>query len=99
MNMQELDFRDSTELKEYFEEVEEPTDAIVDAIKEAIDTGSNSAKIYRVSVGGSSAIFEVTLSKKQWETALSQCLQTYQELDAIDKSIETWRILNSLKKT
>ena len=43
-------------------------------------------------------VFEVSLTKKEWITALENCLSHYHEWEMHDDEIDTWELIQEIKK-
>jgi hypothetical protein len=48
-------------------------------------------------MGGVDGSFEISLPKKEWITALENCLKHYEEWEHSDDAIDTFLLLKTLK--
>jgi len=97
--MKKLHFRSAQEFEGIFQrKTKEITDSIVDSIEQALASKHRTANIFEISFDESDIVFEISLPKNQWATALQSCLDHYHSLELVDEQIDTWRILESVKK-
>lgn len=96
--MTQLNFEHPEEFKTLFEsKSRKVTDLIVKGISEAMQNNVNSADLFEISFEDHDMIYEITLPKKQWATALQSCLDFYHKENATDECIDTWKLLEAAK--
>ena len=75
----------------------EMTTNIRDSIQEALKKKKKSALIFEIEVEGLESSFEVSLTHKEWISALENCLKHYEEWEMGDDAIDTYLLLKELK--
>ena len=70
---------------------------IRESIQEALKKKKKSALIFEIEVEGLESSFEVSLTHKEWTSALENCLQHYEEWEMGDDAIDTYLLLKELK--
>lgn len=73
------------------------TDAIVLGIEKAMKDGKKTAMLFEVTFEQAEKMFEISLPRSQWVTALSSALEHYHQLDLADEAIDTWKLLEAAK--
>ena len=97
--MTKLHFNTAAEFEKLFKnKTLEITTSIVESIREAGTLKKKSAKVFEISFSSSEMMYEITLPKSQWEVALSSCLKHYEELKMSDDCIDTWQLIDKLKR-
>ena len=97
--MKELNFTTPDGFEKLFsKKSKEVTDAIIEAITEAIEQGKKTAIMFQVSFENTDLSYEISLPAKQWKTALENCLKHYEELNCSDECIDTWQLLSKVAK-
>lgn len=97
--MKKLSFRSTQDFSEYFQgKSPELTDSIVHSIREAFTFNKRTANLFEISFDGSDSRFEISLNKKEWLTALGNCLSHYEEWSMHDDAIDTWQLIEDIKK-
>ena len=97
--MKQLHFETTYEFAEFFKEKSpEMTQAIVHSIGDAITAGKKVAQMFEITMEGSDSVFEISLPKKEWITALENCLKHYQEWDMADDAIDTYLLIKQVKQ-
>ena len=96
--MKKLEFASPEEFSEYFKgKSQDLTDAIVLAIREAVQFQRKTANLFQITFDGTDSVFEISLSKKEWVTALENCLSHYHEWEMHDDEIDTWQLIQEVK--
>lgn len=96
--MKQLHFDTPEEFNKFFKKRNtEVTDSIVEAIKESMQYQKKSAMLFEISFGDEDTLFEISLPKNQWVTALESCLEHYEELELGDQALDTWITLRDVK--
>lgn len=97
--MKKLEFTSPEEFSEYFKgKSPELTNAIVQSIREALEFQKRTANLFQISFDGSDSVFEISLPKKEWTTALENCLSHYHEWEMHDDEIDTWQLIQEIAK-
>jgi hypothetical protein len=97
--MKKLRFNTTGEFEDLFlNKTKEMTDALVEAIGESLLNKKKSAQIFEITFDSSEIMYEVTLPRSQWKTALNTCLTHYEELKLSDECIDTWTLISNLEK-
>lgn len=96
--MRKMHFENTNEFERVFKKKdEEVTDAIAEAIQEALEGKKKTAYLFQVSFEDAEMSYEITLPSTQWETALKTCLEHYTQIDASDKAIEVYLMQKQIK--
>lgn len=97
--MKQLHFESAYDFAEFFKEKSpEITVAIYSAIKEAVQFQKKTAKLFEISIEDQDSVFEISLPKNQWETALGNCLKHFEEWEMTDDAIDTWQLIQQVKE-
>jgi hypothetical protein len=92
--MIQLNFQNADEFEKLFKLKDElVTDAIVEAIAEAMQGNKKIAKLFECSFEDVEIAYEISLPSREWEVALQSCLDHYHSLSPTDKQIDTWKLL------
>lgn len=99
MSITKLHFRDPKEFESLFKSKNERiTDTIVVGIQQAIKHRKKMADLFELSFDDCEEAYVISLPSKQWNHALSSCLDFYHEHGCDpDKAIDTWKILEIVK--
>ena len=96
--MKKLEIESLDELEAMFrEKTIEMTDNIKNSIQEAVTAKKRVAQLFEIQMGGVDGSFEISLPKKEWITALENCLKHYEEWEHSDDAIDTFLLLKTLK--
>lgn len=96
--MRKLEIESLDELEAMFrEKTIEMTDNIKNSIQEAVNAKKRVAQLFEIQIEGVEGSFEISLSKKEWITALENCLRHYEEWEHSDDAIDTFLLLKTLK--
>jgi hypothetical protein len=97
--MRRLEIETIAELETIFKERSvEMTTNIRDSIQEAFDKNKKTALIFEIGVEGLETSFEISLTHKEWISALENCLKHYEEWEMGDDAIDTYLLLKQLKQ-
>lgn len=97
--MKKLQFTTIEEFKQLFKSKnEEVSDAIVQGIQIAKAAGKKSAGLFEISLQDEETVFEISLNRAQWVTALESCLTNYELIQESDKAIDTYLLIKQIKK-
>lgn len=75
----------------------EVTDAIVEAIEEALIKNKKTAYLFEISFVPVDLVYEINLPQSQWVEGLQKCLDYYHKADKVDAQIDTWKLLEAVK--
>ena len=96
--MKKLHFKTTEQFEELFKrKTKEVSDAIVESIQEALENKNRTAHIFEITFDEGDVMYEISLPKSQWKTALQKCLDHYHELEFVDEQIDTWNLIESIK--
>ncbi len=96
--MKKLQIESMQDLETIFKERSvEMTTNIRDSIQEALKKKKKTALIFEIEVEGLDSSFEVSLTHKEWISALENCLKHYEEWEMGDDAIDTYLLLKELK--
>ena len=96
--MKKLHFDSPADFQVYFQgKSPELTGAIADAIREAMQFQKKTADLFEISFDDSDVFFEISLPKKQWITALENCLKHYEEWEMGDDALDTYLLIKDVK--
>lgn len=73
------------------------TNSIRNSIQEAIEKNRKTAQLFEIEVEGLDSVFEISITSREFQTALENCLKHYQEWEMYDDDIDTWQLLEKLK--
>lgn len=73
------------------------TDTIRDSIQEAISNSKKTAQLFEIEIDGVENTFEISITSKEFQTALENCLKHYHEWEMYDDEIDTWQLLEKIK--
>lgn len=97
--MKQLTFKTQEEFSEFFKaKSPELTSTIAHAIREAFMFQKKTAPIFEICFDQNDSVFEISLTKKEWIVALENCLSHYHEWEMHDDEIDTWELIQSIKK-
>lgn len=97
--MKKLEFTSPEEFSEYFKgKSVDLTNSIAYSIREAFLYQKKTASLFEIAFDGSDSVYEISLSKREWVTALENCLSHYHEWEMYDDEIDTWELIQSIKK-
>ena len=97
--MKRLEIETVAELENIFRERSvEMTTNIRDSIQEALNKKKKTALIFEIGVEGLDANFEISLTHKEWISALENCLRHFEEWEMGDEAIDTYLVLKELKE-
>jgi len=96
--MKKLQITSISHLEDLFKERSvDMTNTIRNSIQEAIEQNKKTALLFEVEAEGLDSVFEISLTSKEFQTALENCLKHYQEWEMYDDEIDTWQLLEKLK--
>ena len=74
------------------------TNNIRESIQEAFDNKKKTALLFEIDIDGMDTCFEISLTSKEWVTALENCLRHYEEWEMGDDAIDTYLLIKQLKQ-
>jgi len=96
--MRKLQIESLGELEALFKDKSvDMTTNIRDSIQEAFTKGRKTALLFEIDLEGTNTSFEISLTSKEWVTALTNCLNHYEEWEMADDAIDTWQLIQKLK--
>jgi hypothetical protein len=96
--MRKLQIESLEELESVFKEkTVDMTTNIRDSIQEAVNNRKKTALLFEIEVDGMDTSFEVSITTKEWMTALENCLKHYEEWGMSDEAIDTWQLIQKVK--
>jgi hypothetical protein len=96
--MRKLEIDSLEELEAIFrEKTVDMTNNIREGIQEAMNAKKKTAILFEIFVEGMETSFEISLPKKEWITALENCLRHYEAWKMGDDAIDTYLLIKELK--
>lgn len=96
--MRKLQVESLEELEGIFREKSvDMTNNIREGIQEARVKKKKTATLFEIEVDGLDTVFEISLTSKEWITALENCLRHYEEWEMGDEAIDTYLLIKELK--
>lgn len=97
--MRKLQIESLEELEGIFREKSvDMTNNIREGIQEAIKNKKKTALLFEIELNGMDTSFEISLTSKEWITALENCLKHYGEWEMSDEAIDTYLLIKELKE-
>lgn len=97
--MVKLHFKTTDDFEELFTSKKKSvTDAIVEGIQIAIEKKRKTAMLFDITFEEAEQNFEISLPSVEWKQALGAALDHYHEIEASDECIDTWQLLEKVKK-
>ena len=97
--MRKLQIESLEELEDIFREksVDMSTN-IRDSIQEAFNKKKKTALLFEIELEGMDTSFEISITTKEWITALENCLKHFEEWEMGDEAIDTYLLIKELKE-
>jgi len=96
--MRKLQIESLEELEGIFRERSvDMTNNILEGIEEAFNKKKKTAILFEIEMDGMDTAFEISLTSKEWLTALENCLRHYEEWEMGDEAIDTYLLIKELK--
>ena len=96
--MRKLQIESLEELEGIFREKSvDMTNNIREGIEEAMKNKKKTALLFEIELDGMDTTFEISLTSKEWITALENCLKHYSEWEMGDEAIDTYLLIKELK--
>jgi hypothetical protein len=97
--MRKLQIESLEELEGIFREKSvDMTNNIREGIEEAMKNKKRTALLFEIELDGMDTTFEISLTSKEWITALENCLKHYSEWEMGDEAIDTYLLIKELKE-
>jgi len=97
--MRKIQIESLQELEEIFREKSvDMTNNIREGIEEAMKNKKRTALLFEIEMDGMDNVFEISLTSKEWITALENCLKHYSEWEMGDEAIDTYLLIKELKE-
>ena len=97
--MRKLQIESLDELEGIFREKSvDMTNNIKEGIEEAMKNKKKTALLFEIELEGMGTSFEISLTSKEWVTALENCLKHYGEWEMSDEAIDTYLLIKELKE-
>lgn len=97
--MKKLSIESLEELNTIFKEKSvEMTANIRESIQEAFSNRKKTALLFEIEIDGMDSSFEISITTKEWITALENCLKHYEEWEMGDDAIDTYLLIKKLKE-
>lgn len=97
--MRKLQIQSLEELDQIFRERSvDMTNTIREGIEQAIKNKKKTALLFEIEVEGTDMTFEISTTRKEWLTALENCLKHYEEWEMSDEAIDTYLLIKELKE-
>lgn len=97
--MRKLQIESLEELEGIFREKSvDMTNNIREGIEEAMKSKKKTAILFEIEMDGMDTSFEISLTSKEWITALENCLKHYSEWEMGDEAIDTYLLIKELKE-
>ena len=97
--MRKLQLESLDQLNDIFKEKSvDMTNNIRESIQEAFNAKKKTALLFEIEFEGMDTNFEISITTKEWVTALENCLKHYGEWDMGDDAIDTYLLLKQLKQ-
>ena len=96
--MRKLQIESLEELENIFREKSvDMTNNIREGIEDAMSRKKKTALLFEIEMDGMDTAFEISLTSKEWITALENCLRHYEEWEMGDEAIDTYLLIKQLK--
>lgn len=97
--MRKLQIESLEELEGIFREKSvDMTNNIREGIEEAMKNKKKTALLFEIELDRMDTTFEISLTSKEWITALENCLKHYSEWEMGDEAIDTYLLIKELKE-
>jgi hypothetical protein len=97
--MRKLQIQSLEQLEQIFrEKTVDMTNNIREGIEEAMSKNKKTALLFEIEMDGMDTCFEISLTSKEWITALENCLKHYGEWEMGDEAIDTYLLIKQLKQ-
>jgi len=96
--MKKIELTSVEDIKNIFStESVEFTNSIRESLQEAIDSKKKSVCLFEIYIEGFDSVFEIILTKKEYITALENCLKLYEKWEMGDEALDTYLLIKQLK--
>ena len=73
------------------------TRSIISGIEKAMQKNKRTAPLFEISFEEVDMMYEISLPKSQWQTALENCLEHLHKENLADEEIDCWKLLEAVK--
>src|SRR6056300_1770965 len=73
------------------------TRSIIQGIEDAMQKNKSTAPLFEITFEQADNMFEISLPKSQWVTALESCLEHLAAEELPDEQIDCWKLLEAIK--
>jgi hypothetical protein len=73
------------------------TRSIIQGIEDAMQKSKRTAPLFEITFKQADNMFEISLPKSQWVTALESCLEHLAAEELPDEQIDCWKLLEAIK--
>jgi len=73
------------------------TRSIIQGIEDAMQKNKRTAPLFEITFEQADNMFEISLPKSQWVTALESCLEHLHVQNLADEEIDCWKLLEAAK--
>lgn len=74
------------------------TTSIRDSIQQAFEHNKKTAVLFEITLEDTDVCFEVSITTKEWLTALNSCLADYHRWELEDDAIDTYLLIEKIKQ-
>lgn len=97
--MRKLQIQSIAELEDIFKNKSmDMTVNIRDSIQQAFNNKKKTALLFEIELEGMDTNFEISVTTKEWVTALENCLKHFEEWEMGDDAIDTYLLIKQLKQ-
>jgi len=73
------------------------TRSIIQGIEEALQKNKRTALLFEITFEEVDTMYEISLPKSQWQTALESCLEHLHKENLANEEIDCWKLLEAVK--
>jgi len=73
------------------------TRSIIQGIEEALQKNKRTALLFEITFEEVDTMYEISLPKSQWQTALESCLEHLHKENLANEEIHCWKLLEAVK--
>lgn len=73
------------------------TRSIIQGIEGAMQNNERTANLFQITFDQADMMYEISLPKSQWVTALESCLEHLHAQNLADEEIDCWKLLEAAK--
>jgi FKBP-type peptidyl-prolyl cis-trans isomerase (trigger factor) len=96
--MAKLHFNSTEEFESIFKRKSlSVTRSIIQGIEEALQKNKRTALLFEITFDQVDTMYEISLPKSQWQTALESCLEHLHKENLANEEIDCWKLLEAVK--